>query len=266
MPFKRRSFRKRTKRTYRKRRGQGRSNLRMQLKRIGITAPTHKYNDYADYFSLGTPSITPATGPSPFNGSANQVYNYLTVRIGAGDQVDDRNNNIIFLKTLRFRMCLQASNDLTAEVFTPPYNCRVMLVLDKQQISDDLQTGLSEVLQQTATDWAAMVSYLNVTGTRGRFKVLYDRTFRFSGQTTALLMDSASTAADVTQAYGLKDINFEHTKTFKGRGLPIVYNGDATTDIQKNGLFWLMFTDNQLAATNPCLVSMNVRSVFVENL
>jgi len=268
MPIRRKTFRKRrsTKRPSRRRHfGSRPSGLRSQLARIGISAPTHKYLDYTDYLTLGTPSITAASSSSPFN-NPYSYYGVQVIRIAAGDGPNNRNNNTIYLKNFRARMSLQAINDLTAEVYTPPYQVRIMIVLDTQQASDDLGVTPSEVLASTATDWACMVSFRNIDSYKGRFKVMYDKTVRFSAQTTAFIMDSETTSVDVTQAYGLKDINLRLTKTFPGRGLPITYNGSGATDIQKNGIYWLMFTDNQLAATNPTAVSLNVRQTFVENI
>jgi len=266
MPIRRRTFRRRRvfkRRTFRSRKAIV-PTVKRTLYRMGIQPPLTKYNDYTDFFSLGTPNITPANTGSPWN-TQYTVYLQQAVRISAGDQVDDRSSNIIKLRRLGLRINLQNSLAAT-ENTVQPYSVRCMLIMDRQTVSDASSiSALSSVLQQGAStnDWAAMTSFLNVTATRGRYKVLWDQTYRFAGSGNYELFSGSGATA---MQFGLKDINIKKNIQFGRSGLAITYNGDNPTDIQKNGIYFVMFTDNQQAATSPTNVSIAARAYYVENL
>lgn len=242
-------------------------SIKMLLSKMGISPSAMKYNDYTDDFSVGTYSIKAAGASAPFNVYHN-AYPLLVTRIAVGTQLDDRTTNQILVKKISFRANLQAGLNISgANEHVAPYSVRWMVIQDLQQISDDTALlgdadgvlGMQAVLQQAGgtTDWLALSSFYNVTGYRGRFRVLYDKTFRFSGQ-------QFLTATSTTDNMALKDINIHHAIKFK-RGLEQTYNGDNAGDIQKNGIYFLIFSDNQKAATSPCNISLNVRTCFKDN-
>ncbi len=148
--------------------------------------------------------------------------------VAQGDTINTRDGNSLKGLYLGFRMgCTQ---NLTATQSL----IRVMVVADKQQIGD-AEPSVGNILQS-----AVVTSYLN-EDTLGRFSVLYDKVFTMAENSDSL------------QKYAEWNHNFEHR---------IRYNGAAATDIQKNGLFMLLLSDE---ATNTPTVAITVRLRFVDN-
>jgi len=245
------------------------TGLRKTLHMYGAI-PKNKYNDYTDQFTFGSNTQVADNiggGYTPWS-----VYAANLVRIAAGDQVDDRNSNIIQLKKLDLRMLLQASVGVLTTNTVPPYQVRIMLVVDTQQGGDDNilndstttsvspNIALASLLQHTSNSYLPVVSPLNVTANRGRYKVLYDRVKRFVGQNYVV-----PTSEDpYGQAYSLKDIVVRKTLRFK-KPLSVYFNGDTAGDIQKNGIYLVLFNDSTVNDVSPTVTNLIVRNVFVDN-
>lgn len=236
------------------------------LKRAGAY-PIAKYSDYGpDRFTIGTPSQVGSgsiSGYTPYS-----VYNLNIARISHGTQVDDRTSNVITLKKLDIRMVLQPTyqtDSSFANSNIAPYNLRIMVVQDTQTISDANQLGgvsgtstspngsLSLLLQHQNSDYIAISSHLNITSQRGRFKVLWDKVFRFNSS---------------AQAGGLGNVNNLKDKIIRKAlypNLKIYFNGDNPSDIQKNAIYLIMFTDNQVSGLYPLCCDLIVRQKFHNN-
>lgn len=101
---------------------------------------------------------------------------------------------------------------------------RVMLVRDKQQVGDT-SPPISAVL-----DGAGILAHPERYA-QGRFSILYDKVFNMG------LSDAANT--DIP---GLPSRRvFTIRKSWKS--LQVVYNGNLSTDIQKNGLYLMVYSD-----------------------
>lgn len=235
------------------------------LKRAGAY-PIAKYTDYGpDRITIGTPSIVAGTVSGY---TAYSVYNLNIARISHGTQVDDRTSNVITLKKLDLRMVLQPTyktDTVSAESNVAPYNVRIMVVQDTQTISDANQLGgvsgtsvapngsLALLLQHQNSDFIAISSHLNITSQRGRFKVLWDKVFKFNSS---------------AQGYAYGNINNLKDKIIRKAlypNLKIYFNGDNPSDIQKNAIYLIMFSDNQSSATYPLCCDLIVRQKFHNN-
>ena len=132
------------------------------------------------------------------------------------DTSSGRTGNSILMRNVFLRLVLKQHVNATSTVY------RVMLVLDKQQVSDTLPT-ITNILE-TFSPIAPLA-----TASVGRFKVMKNWFF-----TT----DDTKSQTRILELY--KQFRF-HTK----------YNGTANTDIQKNGLYLVVLTDQ--AVNTPTL-------------
>jgi len=125
-----------------------------------------------------------------------------------GDTSSQRTGNSILMRNVFLRLVFTQSAAATSTIY------RVMLIKDTQQVGDQ-SPAAPDILESLNP-----LSPLN-TSTVGRFKVMKNWFF-----TT----DDTKTQTQVLNLY--KDFRF-HTK----------FNGTANTDIQKNGLYLFMITD-----------------------
>ena len=107
-----------------------------------------------------------------------------------------------------------------------------MLFIDTQQVSDT-SPSVSDILQAADVD-----SPLNIS-TAGRFKVLVNK--------TVMLHDNAP---------------MFHKETYSSMYHHIKYNGSASSDIQRGGLYMLFISDQ---ATNTPTVSIAARLMYIDN-
>lgn len=124
------------------------------------------------------------------------------------DTSSGRTGNSILMRNVFIRLCFTQNASATSTIY------RVMLVLDSQQIGDTNPT-IPDILE-TVNPIAPLS-----TASAGRFKVLKNYFF--------------TTDDDKGQT---KIINFYKDFRFHTR-----YNGTANSDIQKNGLYLVMLTD-----------------------
>lgn len=137
--------------------------------------------------------------------------------VAQGDQMYQREGNQIRISSIHWRGYGVIDRDVRYSFL------RLVLVQDKQQIGD------------TAPAWTDVFEYATVVShtalaSRGRFKILYDKVIAFSGG--GQLVAGAGNTGGGPQS---KVINFR--KKFKN--LIVRYNGAASTDIQKNGLYFM---------------------------
>lgn len=143
------------------------------------------------------------------NGSVTNV-----TAIPQGDNADDRTGNSIFVKQCKMNLLFRIDPSGT-EYNT---NVRVMLVRDRQQVADAIP-GIGSVLAQT-TQYNVLIAGPNI-GNKGRFTILYDRVFNLSDAKPS-----------------------KHVKWTVNMKSHVRFNGTAGTDIQKNGLYWMMVSDS----------------------
>lgn len=146
--------------------------------------------------------------------------------IPVGDAEGSRTGNSVLLKYLYMKMTVRLD-------ITSAYNrLRVVVVRDKQQIADNPPT-YTDVYETTST-----TSLLN-KNTVGRFDILFDRNFDIDANNPQILLD---------QYVSLNS----HAR----------YNGTASSDIQKGGI-WLMLVSDA-ASAQPTL-SYNNRVMYIDN-
>lgn len=152
------------------------------------------------------------------------VVTHLT-GVAQGDTVSGRTGNSIYVRKCIARFLFEW------QALTPT-GVRLMLVLDKQQVGDT-SPSVTDILT-TAT----LNSWLN-PATVGRFSILYNKRF----------------VLDTNKPMWVFDIirNMRHH---------VRYNGTASTDIQRGGLYLIAFsTDN----TNPPSYQCNARIEYHDN-
>lgn len=150
--------------------------------------------------------------------------------IGQGDNTAQRTGNSILARKLNIRMLFRQDNNQEASV-------RIMLVRDKQQVGDTAPT-VADVLANTT-----MTSFL-LASTAGRFDILYNRVIT--------LIPSQSTQRQLA----INKVMRSHVR----------YNGTATTDIQKNGLYLMIFsTRTSVEADGPVLENISTRLSYHDN-
>lgn len=128
--------------------------------------------------------------------------------MGQGDAASARTGNSILMRNVFLRLCFTQNAAAVTTIY------RVMLVLDKQQVGDTLPT-ISDILE-TVNPLSPLA-----TASVGRFKVMKNWFF-----TT----DDTKSQTRTIDYY--KDFRF-HTR----------YNGASNTDIQKNGLYLILLSD-----------------------
>lgn len=152
--------------------------------------------------------------------------------IAQGDTDQTRSGNSILAKSLYLQYTIK-QHASASETF-----CRLVVFMDKQQISDTAPS-IGDILDSTFSSQYWLAPLNNEFGV-GRFKVLADRRFAFSGN---------GKEAHIGKLY-LKLKNH------------IRYNGSTVSDIQKNGIYLLWVSSE---ATNTPSVEHVARLTFTDN-
>lgn len=148
--------------------------------------------------------------------------------IATGDGEGARTGNSILMKYayLYFNMARNASSTASTDFV------RVVCVVDKEQVGDTTP-GYDAVFESQAP--LAMINKLNV----GRFSILYDKTFNITANNPAITIKE------------MIPLNM-HAR----------YNGTASTDIEKNGVYIMFIGTN---GTNVPTFQGNVRLAYYDN-
>lgn len=149
--------------------------------------------------------------------------------IAQGDDDGTRSGNSIFMKKLTYNYTIE----LVSETDLPSSN-RVVVLMDTQQVADTTP-GWPDVFTSTNHN-----SLLNV-GTLGRFKILYDR------------YHNVHVNAPFINVKGVIYIN----KSAR-------FNGSATSDIQKNGLY-VMLNSNTGDAARVAVIASQWRLFYSDS-
>lgn len=161
--------------------------------------------------------------------NAGALVNMVAISQGDGD--GQRTGNSIFVRSLSMKGSIDhnPAGDIIQKV-------RVMLIIDKQQLGDTAPSA-SDVLDTTGTTNAPF-SMLNDT-TVGRFTILKSRLYTVTTERPVQLVNW--------------NINMRHH---------VRYNGSASTDIQKGGIYLLTIGD---VATNPPAMHRFIRVAYHDN-
>lgn len=151
------------------------------------------------------------------------------VAIAQGDDVSGRTGNSIFVKKILLRGYVTQNASATNTL------CRIIIFMDKQQVADTI-ASVTDVLTTSTMD-----SLLNVNNF-GRFTILMDKVYAMS-----------SANGNIRP--------FTNTIKF-AKGVHVRYNGSATTDIQKNGIY-IMFISTE--STNTPTIQWNSRTFYHDN-
>lgn len=141
------------------------------------------------------------------------AMNHLTA-LSQGDAANARTGNSILLRSLAYRFKLEINSSVTANT-----TITMLILQDTQQIGDT-QPSVTDVLSQAQT-----YSLLS-TNTAGRFKIMKRRSF---------LLTPASGGRPAVEHKGFMNL-YSHVR----------YNGTASSDIQKNGLYVLFISSESV--------------------
>lgn len=147
--------------------------------------------------------------------------------IGQNDTASGRTGNSILLKSINIKMIIHQHASATQTTF------RCILFQDNQQIADTTP-GISNLL-----DGTSVIAFLNANQA-GRFQVL---------KNWLITLDSAK-----QQMYRIS-----HYQKFQHH---VRYNGTAGTDIQKGGIYMIIYADE---ATNQPTLDYNFRTSYHDN-
>lgn len=125
-------------------------------------------------------------------------------------------------------------------------NVRMIIFWDKQQVADTAPT-MAGTASSSVLSTASSISPLSNT-TKGRYTVIWDRHLTLVGSPA----DDAGGALGATKYYKL-NINLRNVVTR--------FNGSASTDIQKNGLYLGLFSS---ASTNAPSITYNLRYNYID--
>jgi len=143
-----------------------------------------------------------------------------------------RIGNAVAVKSLYCRMKITPAD--------PVNSFRMLLVVDKQQVSDSAPT-VGDLLDGDAG--SNLIAPLN-NQTVGRFTVLLDRILQVDR--------SAASAQGVI-----------YTSFYKKCNIPVRFNGVNGTDIQKNGIYLFVITDDVAADPDPSILA-TVRTSYYD--
>ena len=162
---------------------------------------------------------------------SNQSRIVNLTAIAQGDGANTRTGNSILVRNIAMRGWLEINNAVNN-------NTRVMMALvqDTQQLTDT-SPSVADIFASATSP----TSLLN-NQTLGRFKILKRWNY---------------TLLPVSAGQNVKQVEFYKTLYFHTR-----YNGSATTDIQKNGLYLVIITSEN---ANYPIVNMNVRVGYHDN-
>jgi len=146
------------------------------------------------------------------NVTATNLANTLTqlTDIEQGDTIDTRTGNSILIKSIFIQGCLQDQNT--------DWEVKFFLIQDRQQVADTTPT-VGNIFED-----ADPAHPLLNRSTLGRFKILYS-----------------------TRIYTRKSVESGDAmviRMYKKCSIPVRYNGSATSDIQKNGIYWVTLYKN----------------------
>lgn len=152
--------------------------------------------------------------------------------VAQGDAEGNRTGQSIYARSLSLRGQIISTS-------TTPVQVRLLLIRDTQQIGDSSPSAANVLEVPDQLD-----SFLTAS-TRGRFSVLWDKTFLVSGNDT----DRAKVWINVTIPMR------SHIR----------YNGSATSDIQKNGLYLLNMSDSTDGAGTKPTLNLTARLYYHDN-
>lgn len=147
--------------------------------------------------------------------------------VAQGDSNLSRTGNYILCKSLHVNGRILANASATAP--TQSQHVRIIIFRDKRQVSDSTPST-SDILGASSPYTFALTSFVRVPS---RFEILYDRFMCvFSTPTT----------------YSIQHDNQKYFRIRKNlKNLKMGFNGSATTDIESNGLYMLVLSDENQA-------------------
>lgn len=164
------------------------------------------------------------------NSATNYIHN-LTA-ISQGDTESQRTGNSLLLKSLSINGYMQINPSTAAAT-----RVTICLVRDKQQIQDTTP-GLGDIFT-SASDTQTLLNRTTV----GRFQIMWRKQY---------ILTAVTGGGDVARIFKkYTKLNF-HTR----------FNGSASTDIQKNGLYLCILTSE---VTNYPTIVLNTRINYHDN-
>lgn len=165
---------------------------------------------------------------SSTTGSDSPFVSHLT-DIAQGDGDAARTGNSLYVRSVSSHLTISQNASATFTRMT------VWLIQDTQQVGDT-NPAYADIFETASPD-----TFLN-TDTVGRFTILWRRSYCMSAAATEQFQINIS----------------------KPLRLHVRYNGTASSDVQRNGLYLVAISDN-LVATNPPSIQGQIRVSYHDN-
>lgn len=173
--------------------------------------------------------------------SDGPAYSTLLSNIGGGSAEGQRDGNIIFMKRMRFKLAIAPKHLPSTGEIGSNIECmvgvRVMVVMDRQTISDTTP-ALSDVIASSLSNDLPLISPQTVLQQK-RFKILYDKT-----------------------KYCEIGHNYHTFSKVIKVNKDVLFNGTATTDIQKNGIYLFAWYNDFGVPTSGADINEGPRFIF----
>ena len=199
---------------------QAERNLAQEVTRLkklvkGIS-PELKYLDV----TLSALNVTDTSG-------AVQSLNTLA----QGDGIGDRTGNKVRYKSIQIDFQIDTAGGSLGALPLASEASRMYVIQDKQQVSDTAPAP-SDMFENPALVYSPRLNKVN----QGRFKILFD-----SGPVSHAMIASQFTPVATLTAFPPTDR--PHRGFYRRFDIPVTFNGTASTDIQKNGLYAVWLTN-----------------------
>lgn len=172
-------------------------------------------------------------------------------QIAAGTDLQNRIADKIRIKAIRLQVRISTSSNSIGVLPTNEEFSRFLLVQDLQQVSDTTPAASAIVTTPSSPQFPTPALDSN-----GRFKWLWVSPLFYHARITS----GATVAALITPLTPSQNPIAYYTKT--KCDIPVTYNGTATSDIQKNGLYLVCLTN---LAADTLDADANIRFDFIDD-
>jgi len=168
--------------------------------------------------------------------SANGAVIHMT-QIAQGAAINQRISENVLVKHVEMHMEISTGTGVALSTNDNP-SYRVYIVQDKQQVADTSPAVIDFVDQPSLP-----VTQLTQVTEQKRFRILYD-----SGPQMVYTGSLGAAAVNLPSSEAVMMCKFHLHFKRSYLSIPVEFNGTATTDIQKNGIYFMISTDMTGAA------------------
>lgn len=202
-------------------------NLALRLSKKALKQEESKYSNQTNYATAVTTTF--------------QVNALCQIAQGDTAVLRDGNKIVVDHITVRAFFESNAGSNITSCMV------RMIVLQDLQQIGDsDINVG------SVFVNGSLWNSNYNFPDSVGRFKIIYDETFEVTPSSLAYASAGATASSFNTNCFKKLKLKLPHPT--------VLFNGTATTDIQKNGVYMLLAKSNNGYTVTP---DINTQVKFV---